>query len=122
CRQLGRFDNRGVRLSTLWAGDRTRLWQIVLPACDPLVGTLQTFGIYAVGFASRPIGAAIFAHYGDRIGRKAALIGTLLLTGLATFAVGSVPSYDQIGIWGAVILTMLRFVQGVGVGANGPLR
>src|SRR5207245_9384342 len=55
---------------------------------DPLVGTLQAFGIYAVGFVSRPIGAAIFGHYGDRIGRKAALIGTLLLTGLATFAVG----------------------------------
>jgi hypothetical protein len=89
--------------------------KLYFPASDPLVGTLQAFGIYAVGFASRPIGAAIFGHYGDRIGRKAALIGTLLLTGLATFAVGFVPSYDQIGIWGAVILTMLRFIQGVGV-------
>src|SRR5713101_5768390 len=89
--------------------------KLYFPESDPLVGTLQAFGIYAVGFVSRPIGAAIFGHYGDRIGRKAALIGTLLLTGLATFAVGFVPSYDQIGIWGAVILTTLRFVQGVGV-------
>src|SRR5207248_10292598 len=92
--------------------------KLYFPESDPLVGTLQAFGIYAVGFASRPIGAAIFGHYGDRIGRKAALIGTLLLTGLATFAVGFVPSYDQIGIWGAVILTMLRFIQGVGVGGE----
>ena len=92
--------------------------KVFFSGSDPLVGTLQAFGIYAVGFASRPIGAAIFGHYGDRIGRKAALIGTLLLTGLATFAVGFVPSYDQIGIWGAVILTMLRFIQGVGVGGE----
>ena len=92
--------------------------KLYFPESDPLVGTLQAFGIYTVGFVSRPIGAAIFGHYGDRIGRKAALIGTLLLTGLATFAVGFVPSYDQIGIWGAVILTMLRFVQGVGVGGE----
>ena len=79
---------------------------------------MQAFGIYAVGFIARPVGAAIFGHYGDRIGRKATLIATLLLTGLATFAVGFVPSYEQIGIWGAVILTVLRFIQGVGVGGE----
>ena len=92
--------------------------KLFFPSSDPLVGTLQAFGIYAVGFVSRPVGAAIFGHYGDRIGRKSALIGTLLLTGLATFAVGFVPGYDQIGIWGAVILTALRFIQGVGVGGE----
>src|SRR5260370_13977070 len=81
--------------------------KLYFPASDPLGGTLQAFGIYAVGLASPPIGAAIFGHYGDRIGRKAALIGTLLLTRLATSAVGFVPSYDQIAIWGAVILTIL---------------
>ena len=79
---------------------------------------MQAFGIYAVGFAARPVGAAIFGHYGDRMGRKAALIATLLLMGLATFAVAFVPAYDQIGIWGAVILTVLRFIQGVGVGGE----
>jgi len=71
-----------------------------------------------VGFIARPIGAAIFGHYGDRIGRKATLIATLLLMGLATFAIGFVPSYATIGIWGAVLLVVLRFVQGIGVGGE----
>src|SRR4029079_1934248 len=66
----------------------------------------------------RPIGAAIFGHYGDRLGRKAALIATLLLMGIATFLVALVPTYAQIGIWGAVLLTVLRFVQGIGVGGE----
>ena len=92
--------------------------KLYFPASDPLIGALQAFSIYAVGFVARPIGAAIFGHYGDRIGRKAALIATLLLTGIATFAVGFVPSYAQIGVWGAVILTILRFIQGVGVGGE----
>lgn len=70
------------------------------------------------GFVARPIGAAIFGHYGDRIGRKAALIATLLLTGLATVLVALVPTYQQIGIWGAIILILLRFIQGVGVGGE----
>src|SRR5213076_1494568 len=64
------------------------------------------------------VGAAIFGHYGDRIGRKSTLIATLLLMGLATFAVALVPTYEQIGIWGAVILTVLRFIQGIGVGGE----
>src|SRR5438128_9885173 len=90
--------------------------KLYFPGSDPLVGTLQAFAIYAVGFVARPVGAAIFGHYGDRIGRKATLIATLLLTGLSTFAVGFVPGYDSIGIWGAVILTVLRLIQGIGVG------
>src|SRR6476619_4570196 len=92
--------------------------KLYFPESDPLVGTLQAFGIYAVGFVARPVGAAIFGHYGDRIGRKAALIATLLLMGIATFLVAFVPTYEQIGIWGAVILTVLRLVQGVGVGGE----
>ena len=92
--------------------------KLYFPASDPLVGTLQAFAIYAVGFAIRPVGAAIFGHYGDRIGRKATLITTLLLTGMSTFAVGFVPSYAVIGIWGAVILTLLRVIQGIGVGGE----
>ena len=71
-----------------------------------------------MGFVARPVGAAIFGHYGDRIGRKSTLIATLLLMGLATFAVALVPTYEQIGIWGAVILTILRFIQGIGVGGE----
>jgi MFS family permease len=92
--------------------------KLYFPQSDPLTGTLQAFGIYAVGFVARPVGAAIFGHYGDRIGRKAALIATLLLMGLATFAVAFVPTYASIGIWGAVILTVLRAVQGIGVGGE----
>jgi MFS family permease len=88
------------------------------PKSDPVVGTLQAFLIYAVGFVARPIGAVIFGHYGDRIGRKAALVATLLLMGIATVLVGFVPNYSQIGIWGAIILTVLRFVQGIGVGGE----
>jgi MFS family permease len=92
--------------------------KLYFPESDPLVGTLQAFGIYAVGFVARPIGAAIFGHYGDRIGRKAALIATLLLMGIATFLVAFVPTYAEIGIWGAIMLTVLRFIQGVGVGGE----
>jgi metabolite-proton symporter len=92
--------------------------QLYFPKSDPTVGTLQAFGIYAVGFVARPVGAAIFGHYGDRIGRKSTLIATLLLMGVATFLVAFVPSYEQIGLWGAVLLTILRFIQGVGVGGE----
>jgi len=92
--------------------------KLFFPHSDPLVGTLEAFGIYAVGFIARPIGAAIFGHFGDRIGRKATLIATLMLMGIATFLVGLVPTYASVGIWGAIILTVLRFIQGVGVGGE----
>jgi MFS family permease len=68
------------------------------PKSEPLVGTLEAFLIYAVGFVARPIGALIFGHFGDRMGRKAALVATLLLMGIATVLVGFVPNYAQIGI------------------------
>ena len=92
--------------------------KLYFPSSEPLAGTLQAFGIYAVGFVARPVGAALFGHYGDRIGRKVTLISTLLLTGLSTFAVGFVPGYASIGIWGAVILTVVRFIQGLGIGGE----
>src|SRR5689334_6880166 len=92
--------------------------KLFFPHSDPWVGTLNAFAIYAVGFVARPVGAAIFGHYGDRIGRKSTLVITLLLMGIATFLVALVPAYASIGIWGAVLLTVLRFVQGVGVGGE----
>jgi MFS family permease len=92
--------------------------KLFFPSSDPLTGTLQAFAVFAVGFVARPIGAAIFGHYGDRIGRKAALIATLLLTGLSTSLVGCVPTYEQIGLWGPVIMVVLRFIQGIGVGGE----
>src|SRR3989449_9973490 len=92
--------------------------KLFFPKSDPVVATLNVFLIYAVGFIARPIGAAIFGHYGDRIGRKATLIATLLLMGVATFLIGFVPTYSAIGIWGAILLVVLRFIQGVGVGGE----
>jgi MFS family permease len=92
--------------------------KLFFPKSDPLVGVLEAFSIYAVGFVARPFGAAIFGHFGDRVGRKAVLIATLLITGLATFAVGLVPTYESIGIWGAIVLTTIRFIQGIGVGGE----
>ena len=92
--------------------------KVYFPGDDPWVSTLQAFGVFFIGFVARPIGAAIFGHYGDRIGRKATLIVTLLMTGIATAAVGLVPGYATIGIWGAIILTALRLIQGIGVGGE----
>jgi MFS family permease len=92
--------------------------KLYFPNQDPLIATLAAFGTYFVGFASRPIGAAIFGHYGDRIGRKGTLIATLLCMGIATFLIAFVPTYESIGIWGAVILTILRMIQGIGVGGE----
>ena len=92
--------------------------KLYFPNSDALAGTLLAFGTYFIGFVGRPIGAAIFGHYGDRIGRKATLIATLLCMGLATFAIAFVPTYSSIGIWGAVLLTVLRMIQGIGVGGE----
>jgi MFS family permease len=92
--------------------------KLYFPNEDPLTGTLAAFGTYFIGFVGRPIGAAIFGHYGDRIGRKATLIATLLCMGVATFLVAFVPTYESIGIWGAIILTVLRMIQGIGVGGE----
>jgi metabolite-proton symporter len=92
--------------------------KLFFPQCDTLAGLLIAFATQAVGFAARPVGAAIFGHYGDRIGRKAALIATLLMMGLATTAIGILPDYATIGIWGGILLTLLRVLQGIGVGGE----
>src|ERR1051326_2414659 len=92
--------------------------KLYFPNQDLLTATLLAFGTYFIGFIGRPIGAAIFGHYGDRIGRKATLIATLLCMGIATFLIAFVPTYASIGIWGAVILTILRMIQGIGVGGE----
>jgi MFS family permease len=92
--------------------------KLYFPNEDPLTATLAAFGTYFIGFVGRPIGAAIFGHYGDRIGRKATLIATLLCMGIATFLIALRPTYESIGIWGAVILTVLRMIQDIGVGGE----
>lgn len=91
---------------------------LYFPESDPLTGTFLAFSTFAIGFVARPVGAAIFGHLGDRIGRKASLVATLMLMGVATFAVALVPTYESIGLWGAAILTFLRFMQGIGVGGE----
>ncbi len=91
---------------------------LFFPSSDPLTGTLAAFATYAVGFAVRPIGGVVFGHLGDRIGRKAVLVTTLLLMGTSTFLIGCLPSYDTIGIWAPILLVLLRMVQGFGAGAE----
>jgi metabolite-proton symporter len=92
--------------------------KLFFPHSSPYVGTLESFATFFVGFLARPLGAWIFGHYGDRIGRKATLIITLLLMGIATFLIGVMPTYSAIGLWAAVVLILLRVCQGVGVGGE----
>ncbi|WP_042407785.1 MFS transporter [Streptacidiphilus carbonis] len=88
------------------------------PSLTPVNGLLAAFSVYAVGFLGRPTGAAVFGHLGDRLGRKRVLVGSLLLMGLSTTAVGLLPGYAHWGVWSPIALTVLRFLQGVGLGGE----
>ncbi len=92
--------------------------QLFFPSFEPLVGTLLAFTTYAVGFIARPLGGIVFGHYGDRVGRKNVLVATLLLMGIATFAIGLLPTHAVIGAWAPVLLVLLRFLQGLGLGGE----
>ncbi|MFJ7071608.1 MFS transporter [Streptomyces sp. NPDC098781] len=92
--------------------------KLFFPGSDPLVGTLLSFLTYAVGFAARPLGALVFGHYGDRLGRKKLLVLSLLLMGGATFAIGLLPTHATIGSAAPVLLTVLRLVQGFALGGE----
>ena len=92
--------------------------QLFFPTYSAVAGTLAAFATLAVGFVARPLGGIIFGHFGDRIGRKTMLITTLTLMGGSTFAIGLLPTYEQIGIWAAVLLTICRFLQGVALGGE----
>jgi MFS transporter, MHS family, shikimate and dehydroshikimate transport protein len=92
--------------------------KLFFPTLDPLAGTLAAFGSYAVGFGARPLGGAIFGHFGDKLGRKAMLTITMLVMGVGTFLIGCLPTYSQIGILAPAILIFLRLLQGVGVGGE----
>jgi MHS family shikimate/dehydroshikimate transporter-like MFS transporter len=92
--------------------------KLFFPTFDPLTGTLASFASYAVGFAARPLGGAIFGHFGDRLGRKAVLVVTLLVMGLGTFLIGCLPTYADIGIWAPIALVTLRLLQGIGIGGE----
>jgi MHS family shikimate/dehydroshikimate transporter-like MFS transporter len=92
--------------------------KLFFPSFDPLVGTLAAFGSYAVGFVARPLGGAIFGHYGDRLGRKAMLTLTMIIMGGGTFLIGLLPTYEQIGVFAPVLLIVLRLLQGIGIGGE----
>ncbi|MBJ6618329.1 MULTISPECIES: MFS transporter [Streptomyces] len=92
--------------------------KLFFPDSDPLVGTLLSFLTYAVGFAARPLGALVFGHYGDRLGRKKLLVLSLLMMGGATFAIGLLPTHATIGTAAPVLLTVLRLVQGFALGGE----
>ena len=92
--------------------------RLYFPTFDPLMGTLASFATYTVGFIARPVGGAIIGHYGDKVGRKSMLVLTLVIMGLATFGIGLLPTYAQIGPWAAVALVALRLAQGFGVGGE----
>ncbi len=91
---------------------------LFFPDSSKLSGTLLSFSTLFIGFAARPIGAAIFGHFGDRVGRKATLVATLLLMGAATFLIGVLPTASTIGVAAPIILTLLRLAQGIGVGGE----
>jgi MFS transporter, MHS family, shikimate and dehydroshikimate transport protein len=92
--------------------------KLFFPNAEPLVGTLLAFSTYAVGFAARPLGGIVFGHFGDRVGRKSMLVISLLIMGIATFLIGCMPTYSTLGVFAPILLVILRFAQGIGVGGE----
>ncbi|MDF2443802.1 MAG: hypothetical protein JWR01_2005, partial [Subtercola sp.] len=92
--------------------------KLFFPASDPSVGLLTSFAVFGVSFVARPIGTIIFGHFGDRIGRKKTLVASLLTMGIATVLIGLLPTYGSIGLWAPILLTVMRFAQGLGLGGE----
>ena len=92
--------------------------ELFFPEAEPTVGTLAAFATFAVGFCARPVGGLVFGHYGDRVGRKSMLVISLLIMGLATAAIGLLPTYGSIGMAAPITLVLLRMLQGIGVGGE----
>jgi MHS family shikimate/dehydroshikimate transporter-like MFS transporter len=92
--------------------------KLFFPLSDPALSSVAAFGTFAVGFLARPLGAAIFGHFGDRVGRKAMLVMTIVIMGFGTFSIGLLPTYDQIGIAAPLLLVVLRLLQGIGLGGE----
>lgn len=89
------------------------------PAFDPLIGTLLAFGTFASAYLARMVGAALFGHFGDKVGRKSMLLVSLVMMGAATFAIGLLPDYAAIGIWAPILLLTLRVIQAWPSAASG---
>ena len=92
--------------------------RLFFPTTDPVVGTLLAYATFAIGFVARPLGGLVFGHLGDKVGRKRTLVTTMYIMGIATFLIGAVPTYDQIGLWAPVILIVLRIAQGIAIGGE----
>ncbi|WP_116040891.1 MFS transporter [Amycolatopsis palatopharyngis] len=92
--------------------------KLYFPSDDPLVGTLLAFATFALGFVARPIGGLIFGHIGDRVGRKKTLVATMLIMGVATCAIGLIPTFETIGVTAPILLVLLRFAQGIAIGGE----
>jgi MHS family shikimate/dehydroshikimate transporter-like MFS transporter len=92
---------------------------LFFPEFSSVAGTLAAFATFAVGFFARPVGAAFFGHFGDRVGRKSMLVITLMIMGVSTFAIGLLPPYSSIGVLAPILLVALRLLQGFAVGGMG---
>jgi hypothetical protein len=118
-----RHPDRVVRLLPLRDGGGARLPDLLFPGASAYAGALASFATYAVGFAARPVGAALFGHFGDRIGRKATLISTLLPMGVASTLIGVLPGYGTLGFWVPTLLVLLRaWSRGSASAASGAAR
>jgi MFS family permease len=92
--------------------------RLYFPTGDSVIGLLLSYGTFAVGFLARPLGGLLFGHLGDRIGRKKTLVTTMYIMGIATFLIGAIPTYEQIGIWAPIALILLRVAQGIAIGGE----
>ena len=92
--------------------------KLYFPSGAPFIGTMLAYATFAIGFLARPLGGIIFGHIGDKVSRKGALIATLILMGVSTFAIGLIPSYESIGIWAPILLLICRVMQGIGLGGE----
>lgn len=94
--------------------------RVFFPQMTPVLATILSLLTFGVAFVARPVGSFLFGHFGDWLGRKKTLVLSLLVMGVATVAIGFIPGYSVIGVWGAVLLCLCRFIQGIGLGGNGP--
>jgi MHS family metabolite:H+ symporter-like MFS transporter len=92
--------------------------KLYFPASDPTISTMLAYATFAVGFVTRPLGGVIFGHFGDKLGRKTMLVVTLMIMGVATFLIGLIPTYAQIGIGAPILLLLMRVMQGIGLGGE----
>jgi MFS transporter, MHS family, shikimate and dehydroshikimate transport protein len=92
--------------------------KLFFPSLDPFIGTIAALGTYAAGFLARPLGGLMFGHFGDRIGRRSILMLTLTLMGVASTAIGFLPTYNSIGVWAPLLLVILRIIQGIALGGE----